>query len=384
MKLKLYCDKTWVPGGCEHLPILDPFWGDAHYDPEGNARQIGKPYMEQGRDIFEIVPSLEDSDALLWPVDWAHLLNRPAEMDCAREQLARARDAGRRAILFYCGDAPLHFDWPAHAVVFRIALHRSRRRPNEFIVPQWSRDYLADAGGELHVRAKTEIPVTGFCGFAPPLGLPLGKRRAKETARLVAHRLGLGALFPERMAHAARARALSALARSPLVKTNFLIRAESAFDNPIGAFLPGGSIEAAAVRRREFVDNILGSDYVLCARGWANCSIRFFETLSLGRIPALVDTDCVLPYDFAIDWNNFRVRLDESRPGHAARAIGKFHAVLAPGEFEERQRACRRLWEEWFSPLGFFKNLHQHLAAVKSQNSFLARERTANTEQKTR
>jgi hypothetical protein len=361
MKLKLYCERAWVPADCAHLEILDPFWGGDRYDPEGNARQIGKAYAERAGEIFEPVSTMEESDAVLLPVNWWDLLTRPAGMTVAREVIERAAAAGRRVILFFCHDTPLQFDWPAHAVVFRISAHRSRLRPNEFIVPQWSRDYLADLDGELPVRRKDETPVVGFCGFAPPLGMRPGKRRLKETARLMAHRLGLGTVFPERMAHAARARALLALSRSPLVKTNYLIRSESAFDNPIGAFLPGGTVEAALLKRREFVQNILGSDYVLCARGWANCSIRFSETLSLGRIPVLVDTDCVLPHESAIDWDRYRVLVNENAPAQAAHRIREFHEALAPGEFEARQRACRVLWEEWFSPLGFYKNLYRHL-----------------------
>lgn len=40
--------------------------------------------------------------------------------------------------------------------------------------------------------------------------------------------------------------------------------------------------------------------------------------------------------------------------------IAEFHERLSPGEFEERQRACRRLWSEWLSPDGFFKNLRRY------------------------
>ena len=361
MKLKLYCEKEWLPEGCDHVVLLDPFWGDDHYDPEGNARQIGKAYMEQGPEIFEMVPTLEQSDALLVPVDWFHLMSRPAEMARVETLVDRAKAAGKIVLIKYRHDAPHQGDWPAHTVVLRTAIQRRQRQPNEFIMPQWSRDYLQDLGGEVTVRPKGKIPVVGFCGFAPPLGVRMGKRWCKETARLFVHRLGLGAVLPKHMAHAARARALIALSRSPLVKTNYLIRGESAFDNPIGAFLPGGTVEAALRQRCDFVNNILSSDYVLCARGWANCSIRFWETLSLGRIPVLVDTDCVLPYEFAIDWEKYRVRVSEHDIAHAALRIREFHEALAPGEFEALQIACRKLWEEWFSPLGFFKNLYRHL-----------------------
>ena len=361
MKLKLYSEKSWVPEGCEHLVLLDPFWGDDHYDPEGNGHQICAPYMKQGREIFEIVPTLEEADAMLLPIDWYQLLSRPAAMARAESLIEQAKAACKQVIIKYRHDAPHKGDWPVHAVVFRTAIQHRQRQLNEFIMPQWSRDYLQDLGGDLPVRPKEEIPVIGFCGFAPPIGLRPGNRWCKETARLMAHRLGLYKLFPNHMAHAARARTLKALYRSPLVKTNYIIRRDSAFDNPIGAFLPGGTVDAAARQRREFVVNILTSDYVLCARGWANCSIRFWETLSLGRIPVLVDTDCVLPFDFAIDWNKYRVLVKENTPSKAARAVREFHDALAPGEFEALQRDCRRLWEEWCSPLGFYKNMYRHL-----------------------
>jgi len=361
MKLKLYCDRAWVPPDCNHLEILDPFWGGDHYDPEGNALQIGRAYAARAGEIFEIVSTMEESDAVLLPTDWSQIRRRPAEMARTRDLMERARASGRHVIIHYRPDAPLQVNWPAHAVVFRTAMLLSQRRPNEFILPQWSRDYLADMGGEVQIRPKEEIPVVGFCGFAPPIGMRPGKRWFKESARLMAHRAGLGVLFPTRMAHAARARGLIALSRSPLVKTNYLIRSESAFDNPLGAFLPGGTAEAAVHRRREFVQNILASDYVLCARGWANCSIRFYETLSLGRIPVLVDTDSVLPCGFAIDWRKYCVVVRENALNQAAHQIREFHEALAPGEFEALQRDCRALWEEWFSPFGFFKNLHRHL-----------------------
>ena len=30
--------------------------------------------------------------------------------------------------------------------------------------------------------------------------------------------------------------------------------------------------------------------------------VRFYETLAIGRIPVLIDTDCVLPLNNEIDW----------------------------------------------------------------------------------
>jgi len=43
-----------------------------------------------------------------------------------------------------------------------------------------------------------------------------------------------------------------------------------------------------------------------------------------------------------------------------AEKVAEFHEGLSDGEFKDRQRACRRLWIEWLSPLGFFKNFRRY------------------------
>jgi hypothetical protein len=367
MRLKLFCGQDSVPDGVDHVHLLDPFLGFRRYDPEGNYAQIAAPYFAHAAEIFEMAPSMETADAALLAVDWMNLTGHDDARRRAWEFMQRAADAGKQCIVFFTTDAPVRIAWPENAVVFRIAVHRSWRGANEFIMPQWSKDYLRDElGGEQRIRAKTDTPVVSFCGYAPPLGMRWSSRRCKEALRLTAHYAGLLRFFPTRSAHAARARALVALRGSRMVRTSFLIRDESAFANLVGAFLPGGSVEAAARQRREFVDNIIGGDYVLCSRGYANCSIRFTETLSLGRIPVLVDTDCVLPFGSGIDWNKFCVIVKERDLPRIGRRVREFHDALSPAQFEELQRACRRLWEEWISPLGFFQNMNRCLGSVKA------------------
>ena len=46
---------------------------------------------------------------------------------------------------------------------------------------------------------------------------------------------------------------------------------------------------------KEYESSLGNSDYVLCPRGFGNTSIRFYESLSAGRIPILVDSGCKNP-----------------------------------------------------------------------------------------
>jgi hypothetical protein len=45
----------------------------------------------------------------------------------------------------------------------------------------------------------------------------------------------------------------------------------------------------------QYKENIRKSDYVICPRGFANTSIRFYETLSAGATPILIDSGSQLP-----------------------------------------------------------------------------------------
>jgi len=50
-----------------------------------------------------------------------------------------------------------------------------------------------------------------------------------------------------------------------------------------------------------------------------------------------------------------------TRAREAAEIVADFHNQLGPDGFIERQKACRRLWEEHFTPNGFYGDLHTKL-----------------------
>ena len=239
---------------------------------------------------------------------------------------------------------------PIDATVFRTSLIRSRRGPDEFALPAWSEDFLACyLGGRLQPRPKRARPVVGFCGNTMG-GLPartsgrwarqlFGKPRA-EAMR------GLGGDHP-------RTLALLAVDRDRRLEPNFI---------PRDTFWAGalGDSSSVLVARQEYVRNILGSDYVLCVRGIGNFSYRLYETLSMGRIPIFVDTDCVLPLDFDIEWRDYCVWVDEADIDRIGDRVLEFQESLSDAELEERRHACRRLWETHISPHGFFASFHRH------------------------
>ena len=144
--------------------------------------------------------------------------------------------------------------------------------------------------------------------------------------------------------------------------TNFILR-DQFYGGAVVMSDGAWDVELKRRVRAEYIDNVLGSDYTLCLRGTGNYCHRLYETLCCGRIPVFVNTDCVLPYDFAADWRQHCVWVEESEMDRLPEKVAAFHEALSPTDFIDLQHACRAFWQRWLSPEGFFGNLHRHLSA---------------------
>jgi hypothetical protein len=220
------------------------------------------------------------------------------------------------------------------------------RLPHERAMPAPCDDVLAPAGGKLAVRPWSKRPTVGFCGF---VGSPF-RRLALQALRQREKTEGL----------VLRERALSSLERNGVVGTRF-IRRSAFWGGSMGRF----HFDEAHQRRvrDEFIQNLLETDYAVCVRGKGNFSFRLYETLSAGRIPIFVNSDCVLPFDNHIDWKRHAVWIEENELPSAADRVRDFHDKLGPQGFGDLQRANRRLWEDRLSPQGFFPKAMDLLAS---------------------
>lgn len=102
-------------------------------------------------------------------------------------------------------------------------------------------------------------------------------------------------------------------------------------------------------RRRRYLELCSQSLTVLCPEGDGTNSIRFFEVLSLGRLPVLV-SDCPLPFEDRIDYDRFVIRISPSDTSRAGTILHNWLVTVDSEELLQRCRTARLVWEEWFSP----------------------------------
>ena len=364
-KLKLYTDLTLLK--IEDQPIVDllvPFCGQdsKERNPELNVT-IGRfdAYEKEGKEFIELT-SLEDADACLLPIRYSERVNDEKFEEDIKDFSDLVGNSGKKTFVFLGSDVDYYYVSIKNSIVFCNTLYQSKRKSNEHGFTFFFEDFVAKYyHNHLPIREKATVPTIGFCGFAPPLAQKFGIYKVKEALRLVMNYLGFMKSFPSKSAHSYRARALLSVLKSKKVRSNFVIRSNFGFGGPLGGLYPGGVKELNDSFREEYVRNIVESDYTLCVRGYGNNSIRFFEALCCGKIPVFVNTDCVLPYDFVIDWKKYCVWVEEDEINKIPEKVLQFHNELSGEEFKELQVKIRSIWKEYFTPEGFYRNLYKYL-----------------------
>jgi hypothetical protein len=224
----------------------------------------------------------------------------------------------KRVIVFLLSDynEPLHI--PKNVLLFRSGMYRSQRKPNEYLIPYvWVQLGIQDT---TPLFKKGTKPVIGFCGSIA--------------------------------SHPCRVQHLNQIKRQPDMKTNFIIRTN---------YWAGKPHDPEVIQ--QFIKNVRDTYFTVCSRGAGNWSARFYEVLSLGRIPIVVDTDMVLPLEDKINWRDIIVLCDtENDIPNAIRTFWNQKDMV------QAQQRCKQIYEEFLSPTKWCSFLIEDLEKLKNES----------------
>jgi hypothetical protein len=117
------------------------------------------------------------------------------------------------------------------------------------------------------------------------------------------------------------------------------------------------SLEEKAILRQKYLHVINDSQFVLCPRGVGLNSIRFFETMRMGRIPILIANDTKLPLNWLIKYENLIVRVPEHDIINTSDYVKQW---LQTNDLEAVSQQIRQISLTYFSDLEVFTQLVIH------------------------
>ncbi len=277
--------------GIPLVPLLLPNCQEDHPTRQLFQKEAFREFKDP---LIEVATDPAQADVHLLPHNYPLVSGNEDYLRQCQETAARH---GKRIVVFWNGDGmgPVLLE---NAVIFRTSQYESKLRKNEYIMPAYAEDLK---GKGLFVRDKTDVPpAVGFCGWAQYKNAKNAVGSFLQALPHEAYALLTG--YPQSRSFikglTLRRRILARLARSTLIRPNFILRSSH-------------SAHAATIRldpvqaRREYTENLHSSDFALCIRGDGNYSLRFYEALSLGRVPILLNTDVRLPLSDVIHYSAF-------------------------------------------------------------------------------
>lgn len=354
MPLTFFVDPAWRRP-MQHIPLLYPFWGNVLESTTPFQRALFERYSFDTR-YYALVDNPADAEVILLPYSHNNTLRNAPKLlaECA----AVAEKYNKPLLIDGAGDIEHPVLLP-NTLVLRYGGYRFIQRKNEIHIPLYADDLLeVYCKGTLQLRQKTDIPSIGFSGWAT---LPL-----QSEIRTIAKELPvrLHALFDDRYQACKkgiffRREAIQQLQHSKNVIPHIVSRASYSGHMHTAS-------DAPDKLRREFVDNLLESDYCLDVRGDANASIRLFEILSLGRIPVIVDTERNFPFSDVLDYASFSYIVDFRDLARLPELLATFHAALSPEQFVLMQKNARAAYRDYFRVDALTQHLMQAIRVAGS------------------
>jgi|GEM_PF-3491211 len=139
--------------------------------------------------------------------------------------------------------------------------------------------------------------------------------------------------------------------RNELVKIFNNVDTLKFYTNTVDTFHENlSSQEEKDQRKRLFFDTIHKSLTVCCPKGNGVQSKRFFEVLSMGRIPILISDDILLPLEEKIEYSKAILRISEESISQIENFLAPFFIANKSQDIIERFQYARFIWIEYLQP----------------------------------
>ncbi|WP_161792594.1 glycosyltransferase family 47 protein [Psychroserpens damuponensis] len=332
------------------FPLLKPFIKKEGFTDTERIKIYGVSDED-----FIIVNSMDACEVVILPMSWYYykLTNK---MGLAFKCIEEANVLGKMVWSINNGDFGVKLPSFKNLIVFRQGGYVSNDQVGHIGYPSFINDYLIE-NKLIDTYLNTNFnkqPIVGFCGQAQLSNWSATKEMAKQIVRNLRSLIGLSFLEPQKIISASylRASILKQLEINPAIDSHFIKRKK------YRAGVTQNKEEHSTTA--DFYNNILESQYVLCIRGAGNFSVRFYETLMMGRIPLYIDTDGYLPLIDNVKWKEHVVWVDYKDRHRAAEILLDFHQKLDQDSLGALLKKNRKLWEEKLTLSGFF-NVHKEI-----------------------
>jgi hypothetical protein len=331
--IKIYTDAGFIIP--EYRKIIFPLLLDLCFLKNANLLQK-----------YQIVREIEFADIVIVPLQIGYFF-KEKRVSWLYDFIDRANNCNKKVWVYAAGDfgATINKD----VYTFRLGGFNSKLNNKTIIMPSLIADPYSIINTAFKPIPKNQFPTIGFVGNANGSVF----KWFKEFVIYIFHNLKrIKSKVPEDYqsfypSSIKRYQSLIAFQKNNQIISNFIFRKK---------YRAGAKTEEEREKSNfEFLNNIYENPYVFCLRGAGNFSVRLYETLAMGRIPVIVDTDIRLPLESIISWDKHCVITNEN---DFVEKLIDFHNCITDSEFEQIQINNRNLWLNYFNRESYFNSIY--------------------------
>tara|TARA_R110000868_G_scaffold167120_1_gene401413 strand:- start:423 stop:1442 length:1020 start_codon:yes stop_codon:yes gene_type:complete len=330
--LKIYTDQQFIKE--ENRKCIFPLLFDLCYSKNEHLLKY-----------YELMNQMEDAEVVIVPVDISEFFQKQ-QQDWLYAFIDRALALHKKVWVYSAGDFGLSLKKAVYT--FRLSGFDSKMDANTFVLPSFIEDPYLKIQKEFQPIVKDLHPKIGFVGHASNSWA----KWAKEALVFLLHNYKrfFKVLFTDYQhfypSSIKRYKFLSFLQKNNQIETAFILRDK---------YRAGVKTEEDKNKTTlEFLKNMHANPYTFCLRGAGNYSVRLYETLAMGRIPVVIETDFRLPLEGIIKWKEHCLIVTEK---NMCNALIDFHQKISEDNFQKIQFNNRNLWIQFLNREAYFSKL---------------------------
>jgi len=311
-------------------------------DYEKRIKPKMKADLDSGKPSF-IHEAFSSNSAVLskftfFPFELASYANSPERLNEVQKFIDRENTEGKRTIFYFAhdNDHPISEFLSGNPIVFRNSMSRNFEYVDEFIIPTRV-DNFRESARNVAALGWEPIPKVSFMGWAV-VARPITDKKVVKGL-VPANGLIASMVFPTppSIGTVLRKKAIELIESDLRINSNFMIH-DRYFHHYTEGFQKNNL--------QDYVKSMRDTHYVLTIRGCGNYSIRLFETLAIGRIPIMVDTNQFLPFEDDISWKDIGVWVPFENFKSISEYIYSFHSNLDQESFDQHTSKILKIYED--------------------------------------
>lgn len=307
---------------------------------------------ERVKEFYEVTSNPSKADYLALPISVEYLFQK-GQKAYYKHYLELAKQNNKKLLIFTSGDFGKTI-YDNNLITIRLGGFKSKLAQDTFIMSPFFEDPITKYNLKFYTLKKMDKPTIGFVGHSSKGIIKWLKEflifNKLNFKRLIGNdNTDFQSFYPSSIK---RYKFLKKIESVHSIEANFIHRLK----------YRAGSVsqEDRLKSSLEFFNNIQENVFTFCMRGGGNFSVRFYETLALGRIPVVVDTDLKFPFQESIDWNKHCVLVKEDFSDFEVQ-IMSFYNSISQQDLIQLQLENRKIWENCFTKEGYFVSLHEQL-----------------------